>query len=243
MNVRRRLISYSRTYSWLIAAAVVLMACVGASTGMIALLFSTVIDRVLDPASPNLRVELTHVPVLGTPIYLDQIVPSGFTNIFSMVVFAILAAFVTKGLCDYLASYLINYAGCSAVTDMRNQVFDKLLRQGATFFETNPTGRLMSSVMNDIDKIQVATSTMMADMFRQSFTVLGCLFVVISQDWKLALFSLTVLPFVSGADRAFGQTYPPHQPPNPGSHRRAQPDPTGEHLRTPGGQGVWSRGL
>src|SRR5579871_2994114 len=196
MNVRRRLIGYSRKYSPLIAAAVILMAGVGASTGLMALLLSPVMDRVLNPASPNLRVELTHVPLFDTPIYLDQIVPSGFTNIWSMVAFAVITVFVGKGLCDYLASYLINYAGCSAVTDMRNQVFEKLLRQGAAFFETNPTGRLMSSVMNDIDKIQVATSTMLADLFRQLFTVLGCLFVVVSKDWKLALFSLTVLPFV-----------------------------------------------
>jgi subfamily B ATP-binding cassette protein MsbA len=196
MKARRRLLGYARKYSPLIVLAVILMACVGAATGLMALLLSPVMDRVLNPATPNLRVELTHVPFLQTPIYLDQIVPSGFSNIWSMVAFSIITVFVGKGICDYLASYLINYAGCSAVTDMRDQVFEKLLRQGATFFETNPTGRLMSSVMNDIDKIQVATSTMLADLFRQSFTVLGCLFVIISKDWKLALFSLTVLPFV-----------------------------------------------
>ena len=196
MNVRRRLIGYSKKYSPLIAAAVILMGCVGAATGLMALLLSPVMDRVLNPASPNLRVPLIHPPFFDTPIYLDQIVPSSFNNIFTEVAFAIITIFVGKGLCDYLASYLINYAGCSAVTDMRNQVFDKLLRQGATFFETNPTGKLMSSVMSDIDKIQVATSTMLADLFRQSFTVLGCLAVVLSKDWKLALFSLTVLPFV-----------------------------------------------
>jgi subfamily B ATP-binding cassette protein MsbA len=196
MNVRRRLLTYSRKYLHLIAAAVVLMACVGIATGLTALLLTPVMDRVLQPASPNLRLELTHIPVIGTPIYLDQLVPSGFTNVFSEVVFAIIVVFVGKGVCDYLASYLINYAGYSAVMDIRNQVFEKLLRQGATFFETNPTGRLMSSVMNDIDKIQVATSTMLADLFRQTFTVMGCLFVVISKDWKLAVFSLTVLPFV-----------------------------------------------
>ena len=196
MNVRRRLLSYSKKYIPLIGAAVVLMACVGAATALMALLLSPVMDRVLNPASPDLRVELTRLPVFDTPIYLDQIVPSGFNNVWSSVAFAIIVVFIGKGLCDYLASYLINYAGSSAVTDMRNQVFDKLLRQGATFFETNPTGKLMSSVMNDIDKIQVATSTMLADLFRQSFTVVGCLFVVLSRDWKLAAFSLTVLPFV-----------------------------------------------
>ena len=53
-----------------------------------------------------------------------------------------------------------------------------MLNQGAQFFEAHSTGRLMSSIMNDIDKIQVATSHILADLLRQFFTVLGLLFVV-----------------------------------------------------------------
>ena len=71
-----------------------------------------------------------------------------------------------------------------------------MLRQGAQFFESNSTGRVMSSIMNDIEKIQVATSHMLADLLRQTFTVLFLLCVVIQKDWRLALVSLTVLPFV-----------------------------------------------
>jgi len=196
MNVRRRLLGYSRRYLPILFLAVLLMACVGAAHGLMALLIGPIIDRVLNPASAELPVHLFDVPVFHTPIYLNQIVPAGFHNVFSSVAFSIVAVFLGKGLCDYLANYLINYAGYSAVTDLRNQVFEKLLRQGSTFFETNPTGRLMSSVMNDIDKIQVATSTMLADMFRQVFVVLGLLFVVLRTDWRLAVFSLGVLPFV-----------------------------------------------
>ena len=110
--------------------------------------------------------------------------------------FAILMVFLIKGLCDYIANYLINYAGVSAVTDLRNDVFDKVLKQGAQFFEATSTGRLMSSIMNDIEKIQVALSHILADLLRQGFVFLGLLFVVVHKDWKLALVSLTVLPFV-----------------------------------------------
>ena len=78
-----------------------------------------------------------------------------------------MAVFVIKGLCDYCGNYLINYVGFSAVTDLRNAVFDKVLRQGAEFFEAHSTGQLMSSIMNDIDKVQLATSHMLADLLRQ----------------------------------------------------------------------------
>ena len=113
-----------------------------------------------------------------------------------MIAFAILATFLTKGVCDYAGNFLINYAGVSAVTDLRQRVFDKVLRQGAEFFETHSTGRLMSSIMNDIEKIQLATSSMLADWLRQSFTAAFLLALIIHQDWKLALISLSLFPFV-----------------------------------------------
>jgi subfamily B ATP-binding cassette protein MsbA len=135
-------------------------------------------------------------PVFHRGIYLNDIVPAGIHNVWSMVAFAILMVFLVKGLCDYVANYLINYAGVSAVTDLRNAVFEKVLNQGAQFFEATSTGRLMSSIMNDIEKIQVALSHILADLLRQSFVFLGLLFVVVHKDWKLAAVSLTVLPFV-----------------------------------------------
>ena len=54
----------------------------------------------------------------------------------------------------------------------------------------------MSSIMNDIDKVQLATSQMLADFFRQLFAAVGLLFVLLSTDWKLAAVSLTILPAV-----------------------------------------------
>ena len=47
--------------------------------------------------------------------------------------------FLIKGLCDYFGNYLINYVGFSAVTDLRQNVFDRVLHQDAQFFESNST--------------------------------------------------------------------------------------------------------
>jgi subfamily B ATP-binding cassette protein MsbA len=113
-----------------------------------------------------------------------------------MVWISILFVFATRGICDYLGDYLTNFVGFSAVTDLRNQVFEKVLRHGASFFEATSTGRLMSSIMNDIDKIQVASSDMFADLLRQFFSAIGLLLVIFGTDWRLALFSLTLFPFV-----------------------------------------------
>jgi ATP-binding cassette, subfamily B, bacterial MsbA len=192
-----RLLGYAKRYWLLLLASIILMAIVGAAQAAIPLLIRPVIDKVLRPDAPDEPVVLFQkVPFLSHPLYLNQFIPFHLHNILNLVAFAIVMAFILKGVCDYAANYLISYSGFSVVTDLRNAVFEKVLRQGAEFFESNSTGRLMSSVMNDIEKIQTATSNMLADLLRQVFTVAALLVVVTQTNWRLALVSLTVLPVV-----------------------------------------------
>ncbi len=194
MKELSRLLRFVRPYTPHLLGSVVLMLIVGASQGLVALLIKPVFDRVLNPNSPESPVPLFKIP--GHTIYLNQLVPLSIHNVWTMVAAGILGAYILKGICDYFGNYLINYVGLSAVTDLRQRVFDRVLRQDSQFFESTSTGRLMSSIMNDIEKIQVATSHILADWLRQSFTAVFLLCVVLQMDWRLALFSLTVLPFV-----------------------------------------------
>jgi len=191
-----RLLRFVRPYIVALLAAVLLMALVGGAHATIALLIGPVFDRVLNPSSHEAPVPLFTVPVTGKVVYLNTLLPSGIHNVWTMIAVAILAVFLIRGICDYFGNYLVNYVGLSAVTDLRQAAFDKVLRQGAEFFESHSTGRLMSSIMNDIEKIQVATSHILADLLRQCFIVLGLLYVLITTDWRLATVSLTLLPFV-----------------------------------------------
>jgi ATP-binding cassette, subfamily B, bacterial MsbA len=196
MNELRRLLSYVRPYSAPLLLSVILMAAVGATQGLTAVLIGPVFDRVLQPDTPDSPVALFTIPGLGRTVYLHSFLPATIHNVWTMVAILILATFLVKGLCDYFGNYFINYVGFSAVTDLRQTVFERVLRQDAHFFESNSTGRVMSSIMIDLEKIQVATSHMLADWLRQSFSVVFLLFVVIQKDWLLALGSLTLLPFV-----------------------------------------------
>jgi subfamily B ATP-binding cassette protein MsbA len=196
MSEFRRLLGFVRPYSAPLLLSVVLMAAVGAAQGLMALLIGPIFDRVLKPDSVDSLVPLVTVPGFNRTIYLQDFPPASIHNVWSMVAVAILATFLIKGLCDYFGNYLVNYVGFAAVTDLRQKVFDRVLRQDANFFESNSTGRLMSNIMNDLEKIQVATSHMLADWLRQSFSVVFLLWVVVQKDWRLACVSLTLLPFV-----------------------------------------------
>ena len=190
----KRLLSYSIRYLPLLSISVLLMAVAGATYGLIVTLARPVIDHVLTPDVADEAVKIFEFA--GHKIFLNDILPFHLNEVWSMVAAAILLAFLVRGISDYLGNYLINRIGLQVVTDIRAQVFDHVLHQDTAFFEQNTTGQLMSSILNDIDKIQVASAHILADWFRQMFAAIALLFVVFSQDWKMALFSLTVLPIV-----------------------------------------------
>ena len=196
MTEVRRLLRYTRPYALLLALSIFLMSLVGASQALLVSLIPPLFDRVLSANAPDNPVRLFKVPGFGWTLYLSDIMPSGVHNIWTSVAIGILFAFFLKGLCDYGANYIINYVGFSAVTDIRQQVFERVLHQDASFFHENSTGSLMSSIMNDIDKIQVAVSHLLADWFRQFFTVTFLLAAVLQANWRFAVVALTVLPFV-----------------------------------------------
>jgi subfamily B ATP-binding cassette protein MsbA len=200
-----RLLGYARRYWPHLLASTILMAVAGAAQGAMALLTKPLFDRVLNPGAGAGAIPLLPRPVFHHQLYLDQLLPLHNRTVWTLVGIAIVAVFLIKGICDYIGNYLISYAGYSAVTDLRNAVFDKVLRHGANFFESHSTGQLMSSIMNDVDRVQLATSQMLADFLRQSFSALAFAFIVLTSDWRLAAVSLTVLPFVLLPTRLIGR--------------------------------------
>ena len=200
-----RLLGYARRYWPHLLGATILMAIAGAAQGVMVLLTKPIFDRVLNPSAAAGLTPLLPHPVLHRQLYLEQIVPLHNRTVWTLVGFAIVVVFLIKGVCDYVGNYLISYAGYSSVTDLRNAVFGKVLRHGASFFEAHSTGQLMSSIMNDVDRVQLATSQMLADFLRQSFSALAYGLVVLTSDWRLAAVSLTVLPFVLLPTRQIGR--------------------------------------
>ncbi len=179
-------------------ASVIFMAVVGLSQGLLVRLIPLVFERVLNPnPSDNAPALLFSVPHTAIRVYLSDIVPSFIHNIWRMVGFGILLCFLAKGACDYLGNYLVNWVGVSAIMDLRQEVFDRVLRQDAQFFERQSTGEIMSAIMSDIDRIQIAVSSMLADWLRQMFTAVFLLMAMVSMEWRLSLISLAVFPVVA----------------------------------------------
>jgi len=167
------------------------MAGVGALEGVTVLLLALVFDRVLQPAValPESMPFIKHLPLLD----LRRLMPPGIHNDWAVVAVVILAVTFGKAVFEYAASYLVNYIGFAVVTDLRNQLYDKLIHQSLRFFHGIATGRLMSAILNDIEKIQLAVSHVLADFLRQSFTLVALMIVLLLMDARLALLALPLL--------------------------------------------------
>ncbi len=109
-----------------------------------------------------------------------------------------------KGIFDYVGTYLVNYAGFGLVTDLRNEIYGSVLRRSAAFFQKHPTGTLVSAIINDIDKVQFAMSSVLAEFLQQFFIFVFTAALVISAGGKLAWILLLFVPVICSARARLG---------------------------------------
>jgi ATP-binding cassette, subfamily B, bacterial MsbA len=197
MRQLTRLFGHIRPYWLQFAVSVVLMAAVGALEAFRLLLLGPIFDKVLNPASPSKDLSLFSVPGTHQVISLQRFMPSfGHNNPLTMVALALVGATLIKGVCDYLGTYLINYAGFGLITDLRNRLYDRVLKRSIAFFTRNSTGTLISAMINDVEKIQLTFTVALAEFLQQFFVLLFLVGVVIVVGHKLAWILLIFIPFV-----------------------------------------------
>ncbi len=192
----RRLLRYVRPYSGRLSVAVMLMGLVGLGEGLVALMIVPLVDFVLNPHVAGAKVPLEHVPFINHPIYLNSFLPSSVHWVWSVFAICLCALFLGKALAEFFGSTMIQYVGLAAVTDLRNQIYAKLIYQPLEFFQLHQTGRLMSAVINDVERVRSALSEWLADFFRQLFTLVSLALVLAWLDPRLAFAAVVVLPLV-----------------------------------------------
>ena len=204
MRQLTRLIRYALPYWWQILSSVVLMAAVGALDAFKYLLVRPVFDRVLNPATGSKDIQLFVIPVTHHPVYLQSFVPSHFTNAWTIVAFALVASTILKGVCDYTGTYLVNHAGFGMITDLRDDLYTALLRRSAAFFSKHTTGTLLSTIVNDIERVQYAMSTVLSELLQQFFTFASVAAVVVILGGNLAWVLLLFVPVIVYSSRKIG---------------------------------------
>jgi ATP-binding cassette, subfamily B, bacterial MsbA len=167
MNLYLRLLEFVKPYWTRLAGAMICMVFVSAATSASAFLVKPVLDDVF------FKKDLTML----------RLIP-----------LAIMALFVLKGLFDYGQAYLKSSVGQRIITDLRDKIYHHVQSLSLSFFTKNPTGVLMSRIMNDVGLVQGAVTEAITGLLKDLFTIIGLVVVVFYRDWQLAIIALVVFP-------------------------------------------------
>lgn len=168
MNEFRRLLTYARPYRGRMLLGVLAMAVYAAGNFGQAYLVKLIFDGILVPSPENVR----------------------------WIIQLLLVTYFVKGVGTYGSSVLMTDVGQRVVRDLRTRLFDHILNQSAAFFSRWTSGQLLSRINNDVGQIQNAASETVADLIRESLTVLVLAGWLVYLDANLAVICIAVVPLV-----------------------------------------------
>jgi ATP-binding cassette, subfamily B, bacterial MsbA len=195
-----------RPYALFWVASAMLMAVVGALAAFRILLIKPILDNVLSAASSPDRVLVFSDPHTHAQIDLQWIMPHRFHNAWTVVAVALVGSAIVKNLCDYVGTLLANKAGFGMITDIRNDLYNSVLRRSTAFFQRHTTGTLISTLINDVERVQTAMSTVMSDFLQQFFTLIFMVGVVIHEGGRMAWVLLIFVPVIILSTRRVGRS-------------------------------------
>ncbi len=104
--------------------------------------------------------------------------------------------FLLRSLADFVSGYAFQHIGLGVTTDVRNDLYRRILQQSSRFHADHPSGELVARVINDVALMQNAVANRLLDLFQQSFTLVALLALLLSTHFKLALISLVAAPLL-----------------------------------------------
>ena len=169
MNIKKRLLSYTRPYWGRLAIGMLLAIIVSVTTGAAAWIVKPVMDDVF----------------LRKDTAILKILPIAFIIIYAV-----------KGAARYEQSYLMRSVGQKIIMKIRNELYEHIQKMPLSFFHNTSTAILMSRITNDVTMLGHVSSQVAADFFRQFFTFIILLCLTFYREYILASIALIVLPFI-----------------------------------------------
>jgi subfamily B ATP-binding cassette protein MsbA len=106
----------------------------------------------------------------------------------------ILALFIFRGAASFVGDYFISYVSRGVIMRFRQEIFGRLMKLPAYFFDNNSTGKILSIIIYNVEQISSASADTLTDLVQNGFFVLGLIVVMFSISWKLSLIFLLIVP-------------------------------------------------
>jgi ATP-binding cassette subfamily B protein len=135
---------------------------------------------------------------------LDQAIPEQDTTLLALLVGGMIAVAVINGVLSVAQTWLSNAVGQRVMHDLRRAVYRHLQRLPLAFFTRTRTGEVQSRIANDIGGVQSVVTSTATSIVQNVTTVVATVVAMVLLDWRLAVFSLAVLPIFVAMSRRVG---------------------------------------
>ena len=177
-NSKRLFKNYVKKRLWRIFAALFFSVIIAGTTSAIAWL--------LDPAVKKIFIDNDRTFAALIPI-------------------AIIVVFAAKGASLYAARNLILTLGFRVTQEIQSQMAEHILLSDTQSLESKHSGRHITSFMYDVGQIQSLISTGVLNLMKDTLTLITLLVVMFYQNWKLALFSMLIMPLAAVFAKSLGK--------------------------------------
>jgi subfamily B ATP-binding cassette protein MsbA len=181
----RRLIGYVKPYKVRFIVGLLLGFAYGGVSSLLPLAISRVTSTIFHGAAPNPTTLRSNLGALDTGPKINSIV---------LICLAIPAIMTVRSLCSYGNTYCMQWVSNKVVTDIRGQLFNKMVRLSMDFFNKMRSGFLISRITNETRVVQMALTAVSSDIFKQPVLIVGAITVLFLMDWKFTLITLILFP-------------------------------------------------
>jgi ATP-binding cassette, subfamily B, bacterial len=136
---------------------------------------------------------------------LDKAIPERDTALLTALVGGMIAISIATGALSVAQTWLSNVVGQRVMHDLRAAVYRHLQRLSLAFFTRTRTGEVQSRIANDIGGVQNVVTSTATSIVSSATTVLATIAAMFALDWRLAVFSLALLPFFVWLTRRVGR--------------------------------------
>ncbi|QUN07549.1 lipid A export permease/ATP-binding protein MsbA [Shewanella yunxiaonensis] len=133
---------------------------------------------------------------VGTDIVSTQGFQSG-NDVLAMAPFIVVGLFILRGLFNFISTYGISYMSTKVIQEMRQQVFEHILKLPVSYMDQQNSGSLISKVTYDTEQIARASGNALITIVRDGITVIGMIGMMFFLSWKLSIFILVIAPAIA----------------------------------------------
>ena len=129
-------------------------------------------------------------------IAIDESIPNKDTQQLGTLTFFFFSALLLQFAFGFFQTYTANWTGQRIMFDLRMQIFRHIQNLDTTYFDKNPTGRIITRLTNDVDVLNELFTSGVVSIFGDIFTLFGIVVIMFWINWKMALVSFSVIPLL-----------------------------------------------